>query len=375
MGGLICRSYLQNSLILNLDDSSTSTEHGKGVDKLFTYGTPHGGIEARTGFGWASKIAKWLDVLNSGAFEESEMRRYLDLPDEAPLQSLNNKFPENRVFCMIGTNSRDYDVAFGGSSATMGEFSDGLVKIENAHVFNPAPESPNQKRYAPRAYVYRSHSGHFGLVNSEEGYQSLQRFLFGNFAVTVSMSLDQLHLPEMFLKKLKSEPEENLDIGITIETDFGVRGLPMQLNSRNVSEESAIFHNYHDLMNRPQVLLTTFLMIGEKLVPERETLGFTLRVNIRMPEMEIDGIRYGDSYEGSSIFSDRLIVELIHEGHGLYGAKFGWDQETPGQSPHELEVRNTDHGIEAVIPIVRNRDQHINGALVVTAKPWNYHQG
>lgn len=33
---------------------------------------------------------------------------------------------------------------------------------------------------AHQAYVYRSHSGRYGLVNSEEGYQNLRRFLFGD---------------------------------------------------------------------------------------------------------------------------------------------------------------------------------------------------
>lgn len=43
--------------------------------------------------------------------------------------------------------------------------SDGLVKIENAVV-----------QGAPRAFAYRSHSGHHGVVNSEEGYQNLGAF-------------------------------------------------------------------------------------------------------------------------------------------------------------------------------------------------------
>ena len=46
--------------------------------------------------------------------------------------------------------------------------SDGLVQIKNASVAG-----------APRAFVHRSHSGHYGIVNSEEGYQNLRRFLCG----------------------------------------------------------------------------------------------------------------------------------------------------------------------------------------------------
>jgi hypothetical protein len=39
-------------------------------------------------------------------------------------------------------------------------------------------------RNPPRgAYVYRSHSGYYGIVNSEEGYQNLTRFLFGDVRI------------------------------------------------------------------------------------------------------------------------------------------------------------------------------------------------
>ena len=57
----------------------------------------------------------------------------------------------------------------------VGPKSDGLVRIEHAYVEN-----------AHRAFIDKSHSGSFGEVNSEEGYQNLRRFLFGRFAVTVS---------------------------------------------------------------------------------------------------------------------------------------------------------------------------------------------
>ena len=53
MGGLIARCYLQNSEISNLADDTNrfGDWRDKGVDKLFTYGTPHGGISFRRG--WA----------------------------------------------------------------------------------------------------------------------------------------------------------------------------------------------------------------------------------------------------------------------------------------------------------------------------------
>jgi pimeloyl-ACP methyl ester carboxylesterase len=82
MGGLVCRCYLQNAEILGLDDQPTPTWEQKGVDKLFTFGTPHGGIEFRQGLGWAAGVRDFFDANNSATFGPKRMREYLSLgPD------------------------------------------------------------------------------------------------------------------------------------------------------------------------------------------------------------------------------------------------------------------------------------------------------
>ena len=50
------------------------------------------------------------------------------------------------------------------------------MQIENAYV-------PG----ARFAFVHRSHSGRYGIVNSEEGYQNLRRFLLGDLEVTADL--------------------------------------------------------------------------------------------------------------------------------------------------------------------------------------------
>ena len=77
------------------------------------------------------------------------------------------------IFCLIGTDPADYGWA---PRTAMGPQTDGLVHIDNAYV-----------RGAHRAYVHRSHSGPYGEVNSEEGYQNLRRFLFGRWGVSVGL--------------------------------------------------------------------------------------------------------------------------------------------------------------------------------------------
>ena len=71
------------------------------------------------------------------------------------------EFPLHHVFCLVGTDAADYDAALGLSAKVVGPQSDGLVQIDNAYV-------PN----TPRAFVHRGHSGRYGVVNSEEGYQT-----------------------------------------------------------------------------------------------------------------------------------------------------------------------------------------------------------
>jgi hypothetical protein len=75
----------------------------------------------------------------------------------------------------------------------VGDASDGLVRIENATTHGPGPDGKDVT--SPRAFVHRSHSGHYGIVNSEEGYQNLTRFLFGGLRVDGILDVDDITLP------------------------------------------------------------------------------------------------------------------------------------------------------------------------------------
>jgi pimeloyl-ACP methyl ester carboxylesterase len=175
MGGLIARCMIQK--ICQTKGNRPATEL---VSRFFTYGTPHGGIRSAGG------IAQWVEetfgLAGSKIFAPEMMQGYLD-PDKKfgdvcdkgwDPQVINPPvFPVNDIFCLIGTDPADYGWA---PRTAMGPQTDGLVHIDNAYV-----------RGAHRAYVHRSHSGPFGEVNSEEGYQNLRRFLFGRWAVSAAL--------------------------------------------------------------------------------------------------------------------------------------------------------------------------------------------
>ena len=173
MGGLICRSMIQKMCPDN------GIAPGDLVDRLFTYATPHNGIDFGI-FGLNIGVPQ-IAPFDAQIFNRKVMYQYLtpaaglrqapDMPDGWDAHVITGLDP-SRVFCLIGTNAADY----GAVSKAVGPKSDGLVQIDNAYV-----------RGANRTFVHRSHSGRYGEVNSEEGYQNLRRFLFGARKATVRL--------------------------------------------------------------------------------------------------------------------------------------------------------------------------------------------
>ena len=361
MGGLICRCYLQNLEISDLVGNGRNSKewHNTGVDKLFTYGTPHGGINFRRGLGWAEGLRDFFDANNAGNFGPKRMREYLDLPQEKPLNSLNCCYPEKRVFCLVGTDSRDYGVAGGLARRAVGALSDGLVQIRNASV-----------RGAPRAFVHRSHSGHYGLVNSESGYQNLRRFLFGDTRVLVEMINVKVTLPSRVDAKKKKG--KSIRASYHIDTIFSVRGVPVELNRRTYGEESAIFRNYNQLTQGRTKLFTAFLMRNARVNRRRKSLGFALQLQVRVPRYEVDDHLFDDYYEGGILFVDKLNVEVTPQPNSTDLVRYGWDSSTPDRTSRRLElVPNNGALVGTVFFGNRNKRPGITGQICLTIAQWN----
>jgi hypothetical protein len=193
MGGLICRSMIQRVV----PDRDLGVRARDLVDRLFTYGTPHGGIEFEVGFGLLEAVRDEFGIAGADIFGRERMYEYLTptseqehrVPDgwHPRVNPDEDNFPTDRIFCLVGTNAGDYAAAHGPSARAVGVRSDGLVQIGNALVTDA------DSGEADHPYVHHSHSGRYGLVNSEEGYQNLVRFLFGDVRVTAD--LVHLHFP------------------------------------------------------------------------------------------------------------------------------------------------------------------------------------
>lgn len=361
MGGLVSRCYLQHPKIPDLDgDGEPSGDWSrKGVDKLFTYGTPHGGIEFRRGLGWAEGLRDFFDPNNAGNFGPTRMREFLGLPDGKPLDSLNGRYPPERVFCVVGTNSDDYGAAGGLSRRAVGPLSDGLVKIKNASVLD-----------APRAFVHRSHSGYYGLVNSESGYQNMRRFLFGDTRVLVEMTDVEVTLPPQ-LRKLK-DSGKSIRASYHIDTVFTARGVPVELHRRTYDEGSAIFRTYDQLTTGRTRLFTTFLAKTARVNPRRSSLGFAFRLEVRVPRYEVDNLLLDDYYEGGVLFSDKLNIEFSPRVRGLGKVRFGWDSRTPNRTSRPLQLVEENGNLSGSVSFGRrNVRPGITGNIRFTIAPWN----
>ncbi|MBA3565128.1 MAG: hypothetical protein H0W33_14210 [Gammaproteobacteria bacterium] len=151
MGGLVCRTFLQNP-------KHSAKEARDCIDKVFTYATPHNGIEIS-----GLNVPGWLSLNDINNFSRERMAGYLNLeavfaktkrvdwlPEEA--------FPSQRFFCVVATNRADYAAAAGASRTFAGHGSDGLVGIENASVWGINAAGKVSLPCAT-AYAYRSHSG------------------------------------------------------------------------------------------------------------------------------------------------------------------------------------------------------------------------
>ena len=251
MGGLICRSLVQRVIPNASDASLPAAERLRAaanyVARVFTYATPHGGIEFSVGWGLVEKFRDLTGFQGADIFGPNRMHAYLtpELPGLPTAEEFDARrmprdgFPLDDLFCLVGTNPEDYSVALGLSSKAVGARSDGLVQIDNAYV-----------RGAHRAMVHRSHSGRYGIVNSEEGYQNLRRFLFGDLQVRVE------------LVGLDVQGSETDDVVWQLETAMSIRGLPVMLHEQSTAHYCPVQiekRRRGDAADTPVPLLTTFL--------------------------------------------------------------------------------------------------------------------
>lgn len=380
MGGLVCRAFLQNAALGRPEDR-------RAVDKLFTYATPHNGIDMRV----VRNVPGWLTFGDIDNFNREKMIKYLGLPGGTDASLVEN-FPVERIFNLVGTNPRDYTVGGGISSWAVGEASDGLVRTENAVTHGVGANGEDTE--SPRAFVHRSHSGHYGIVNSEEGYQNLRRFLFGNVRVDGFFDIDDISLP--------AEMDEDLKAGKSVKASYqfevavSVRGCLWQMTRREVRENSAIFRSYNDLFpgkhgtHRPPDrkqsphLFSVFLDQGqsvqtEKKKVEKRSVSFAFDLKVLVPDYEVEGLLFlRKHYEGGAILQKQILIEAIPDDKvpGGWRIKYGFQDQTPNQAAKTAVATLFDDGagrppvLKCDIPIEQKTRPGVSGKIRIEARDW-----
>lgn len=370
MGGLVCRAFLQNP-------KHGGDEARACVDKVFTYGTPHNGIEVL-----GINIPSWLTANDIANFNRDRMAKYLNLkahykgPDPRVDWLPEDAFPSERFFCMIGTNRSDYDVGMGLSRTFAGHGSDGLVRVENASVWG-IDASGKVSAPCATAYAYRSHSGYFGLVNSEEAYQNLVRFLFGDLRVDMWLDVDEVRLPEPVEKALDKGQE--VEALYQFEVLASPRGKRWYLTRRVAEEDSVACRTLKQLRSskpadRSIYLSTVFLARRARVNPQRESLAYAVTVGARVPDYEVSGKFWSsEHYEGGYLFRDTVIVEIFppQEEDGAWKVEHAWQSSLGLEKGTPLEFRALDGGIELAIDFDAPGAPGITGRLRLQARAWN----
>ena len=236
--------------------------------------------------------------------------------------------------------------------------SDGLVRIENAAV-----------RGAPRAFVHRSHSGNRGIVNSEEGYQNLVRFLFGSNRVDGYIEVEKLPLP----KAAREAYDEGTPIkgSYYFESTVAPRGaMTYVLSQRSKGTFSAVLRKFDELMRveepnkaRSPRMFTAFL--DKSKIPDQKAddpnpaaLVFSIDVAVSSTEFEIDGfLFFNDTIPGEYLFRDNIVIRISKGDDGLQVHYIFSDEDwgEPGADDEPGHPIEKDDNGDMYIPLQRAR--------------------
>lgn len=379
MGGLVCRAFLQNPDI-------GQEKARRCVDKFFTYATPHNGIDVA-----GINVPDWLKAFDVKTFSRDHMAGYLAL-DPAIRKKFGGRvdlipesaLPSSRIFTMIGTNRNDYEAAMGLSRTFVGHGSDGLVRIDNAGLWGVS-ETGNRASPTAVAYAYRSHSGRFGIVNGEESYQSLIRFLFGDLRVDMWVDITGVAVPQ---ELEQADANGKLDALYQFEVLARPRGARWYL-TRRVAEEDSVACRTHKVLKTATPakpvsihLSTAFLSKKFRVDQERNTLAYSLTLRARVPDYEIERRFWRDRhYEGSHLFDDTLAVEISIPDSDVepWIVTHDWQSDNVGQSSTPVprqQLRERNGVLEIRVPFWTNdasppRSPGIAGQLRFIATAWN----
>jgi hypothetical protein len=343
MGGLVARTFLQNADVL--DKSHPRSKRNFPVDTLIAKYEELKLTQAQWGAG-ARRGARVLHLRHAAQRHHRTGRLgngllgTVSIADRIPGRQFQPRADEGvprprprraRQFARRHVRGRKdllpdrhrlggLSGGLGLSRRLVGQLSDGLVEVDNAFVFGPGPaDAPDNTVLAARAYVRRAHSGPYGMVNSEEGFGNLARFLFGDLRVDGDLHVVDIGLPP----RVDAARKEGKRSARVVQ----LRELPARAWRELGNDGAAGARRRRDLpalrravpregdqgpdltaeeerkkkTARRIELFAAFLDSGRRAHPEREetieegtlritgSMGFALRLRVVVPDYEVDG--------------------------------------------------------------------------------------
>lgn len=371
MGGLVCRAFLQNRPQQN--------DGRKYVDKFFTYATPHNGIDV-AGF----NVPKWLSKDAANNFNVDFMAGYLNLSDALANTGRVDWLPSDcllapeKVFTMVGTNRSDYEAAMGASRTFVGQGSDGLVRIENATLCQINADNLTPGTPCSKSFTYRSHSGYFGIINGEESYQNLTRFLFGDYKVDIWADIDSFTLPSDVVAAAAGTPDA-IDALYQIELLAAPKGKPWYLSRRIAEEDSVACLSHKDWLagcgTKQLYLSSVFLSNLAKVDKDDPTLAYSVMLGIRVPDYELAGkLWLKQHFEGGYLFRRTFIIRVRPPGSGA-GTEWSVTYECTEEPPiPETKIDIPAGTNEISIDFNNQGNPGVKGRLRFAFSQWNEHR-
>jgi hypothetical protein len=215
--------------------------------------------------------------------------------------------------------------------------------------------------------VHRSHSGRYGLVNSEEVYQNLKRFLFGSLRIELGVrNLD-----------FKGDGKRVWQADVRL----AVRGLPVLMHEQTAEHYCPVDLNAEadtrPTPMSPVPLITTFL-----LPQSGKYARYALHIKVVSLD-EVSGIfGFGEHLEQIADWEDTLIVDVAVREDGLVDeVRWQWNSDLPGRvaSKEVLDYKldwkpaSQERSWQPEIP-VPDMGRAVLGreaALLVSVTPWD----
>ena len=300
MGGLVCRTLIQN--ILPFEDKEDPKDW---IHRLVTMGSPHRGIELSLIPDFVQRaIAQNLNPFDSNIFSPDRMRQYLKLESDYDVHSLGDEqlpqaFPVKRCFCLIGSDHRSY----GAVRYATGSYSDGLVKQSNAYIVagpNPGKDKDYDDQHtAYYANVHRAHSGRRGIVNSYESFENIQRFLFGDIRIRISLQNIEI----------QTSVEKGVDAFYDFEFFFSIRKSNAFLHRRQQDPCENAFRFSRDELPKTLLLHTAFMNSALKDDADERYSHFGMRFRVLERKVK-PGMLWDTDYPERQIYSEGLEVRI-----------------------------------------------------------------